>query len=53
MKTETTRDVRTTHAHPRQYGYSAFVQDEWRATSRSSLTLTLRYEVIRDACSSH
>ncbi len=41
---ETTRDVGTTQAYLRQNGYAAFVQDEWRATSRISLTLGLRYE---------
>jgi hypothetical protein len=41
---ETTRDVGTTQAYLRQNGYAAFVQDEWRATSRISLTLALRYE---------
>jgi Carboxypeptidase regulatory-like domain/TonB dependent receptor len=40
----TTRDVGTTQAYLRQNGYAAFVQDEWRATSRISLTLGLRYE---------
>jgi Carboxypeptidase regulatory-like domain/TonB dependent receptor len=41
---KTTRDVGTTQAYLRQNGYAAFVQDEWRATSRISLTLGLRYE---------
>jgi hypothetical protein len=41
---ETTRDVGTAQAYLRQNGYAAFVQDEWRATSRISLTLGLRYE---------
>jgi outer membrane receptor protein involved in Fe transport len=41
---ETTRDVGTTQAYLRQNGYAAFVQDEWRATPRISLTLGLRYE---------
>ena len=41
---ETTRDVGTTQAYLRQNGYAAFVQDEWRATSRISVTLGLRYE---------
>lgn len=41
---ETTRDVGTTQAYLRQNGYAAFVQDEWRATSRITLTLGLRYE---------
>jgi Carboxypeptidase regulatory-like domain/TonB dependent receptor len=40
----TQRDVGTTQAYLRQNGYAAFVQDEWRATSRISLTLGLRYE---------
>lgn len=40
----TTRDVGTTQAYLRQNGYAGFVQDEWRATSRISLTLGLRYE---------
>jgi Carboxypeptidase regulatory-like domain len=40
----TTRDVGTTQAYMRQNGYAAFVQDEWRATSRITLTLGLRYE---------
>lgn len=41
---QTTRDVGTTQAYLRQNGYAAFVQDEWRATPRISLTLGLRYE---------
>jgi hypothetical protein len=40
----TTRDVGTTQAYMRQNGYAAFVQDEWRATPRITLTLGLRYE---------
>lgn len=41
---QTTRDVGTTQAYLRQNSSAAFVQDEWRATSRISLTLGLRYE---------
>ncbi len=41
---ETTRDVGTTQAYLRQNGYAVFVQDEWRATPRISLTIGLRYE---------
>jgi hypothetical protein len=40
----TQRDVGTTQAYLRQNTYAGFVQDEWRATSRISLTLGLRYE---------
>ena len=40
----TTRDVGTTQAYLRQNGYAAFIQDEWRATPRITLTLGLRYE---------
>ena len=41
---QTTRDVGTTQAYLRQNSYAGFVQDEWRATPRISLTLGLRYE---------
>lgn len=41
---QTQRDVGTTQAYLRQNSYAAFIQDEWRAASRISLTLGLRYE---------
>jgi hypothetical protein len=50
---ETTRDVGTTQAYLRQNSEAAFVQDEWRATSRISLTLGLRYEYTSPYTNDH
>src|SRR6202043_1307676 len=40
----TQRDVGTPQAYLRQNSYAAFVQDDWRLTSRISINAGLRYE---------
>jgi Carboxypeptidase regulatory-like domain/TonB dependent receptor-like, beta-barrel len=42
----TSRDVGNTQAYLRQNSYGAYVQDEWRVSSRVTLNLGLRYEYV-------